>query len=406
METFDYAAVDTSGKRQTGSVAAQTARDARDILRGRRLTPIDIKLARRQSGRDFNLGQIKLDRKISHKDLTLATRQLAILIEASTPIEEALKITALQFEKSPMRQVLLDTRTRVLEGAKLSVALRAHPKGFSALYTSMVASGETSGQLGSVMNRLAIDLEAAQKIRRKILAATVYPMVLTVVALLVVVILMVLVVPKVVAQFETFGQDLPTLTKAVIGLSNWLQAYGLIAGFIIILSLFGFSQSLKKESMRLKWHGFILRIPMIGRLVRDLNTARFARTISGLMASGTPSLFAMETARHTLRNDVMRDAVGTAGLRVREGMPMSKALKQSAIFPPLVIQMVAGGEAGGDVGSMFAKSADYLEGEFESTTTVFLSLLEPLIIIVLGIIVLLIIGAIFLPILRLNTLAF
>lgn len=406
METFDYAAVDITGKRKTGSIAAQTAREARDILRGRRLTPVEITLARRQSGRDFNGGQIQLNRNIRHKDLTLATRQLAILIEAATPIEEALKITALQFEKSPMRPVLLDTRKRVLEGAKLSDALRAHPKAFSALYAAMVASGETSGQLGSVMNRLAIDLEAAQKIRRKILAATVYPIVLTVVALLVVVILMVIVVPKVVAQFDTFGQDLPRLTKVVIGLSKWLQSYGFIAGLILLFSLFGFSQSLKKDAIRLKYHEFILRIPMVGRLIRDLNTARFARTLSGLMASGTPALFAMETARHTLRNDVMRAAVGAAALRVREGVPMSQALKQTTIFPPLVIQMVAGGEAGGDVGAMFAKSADYLEGEFESTTTVFLSLLEPLIIIVLGIIVLLIIGAIFLPILRLNTLAF
>lgn len=401
VETFDYAAVDITGKRLTGSVAAHTARDARDILRNRQLTPVDVKPARTKAARSSNP-----DRKPAHKDLTLATRQLAILINASTPVEEALKVTALQFEKSSMRQTLLDVRARVLEGAKLSTALSAHPKSFSALYCAMVASGEASGRLAAVLDRLAIDLEAAQKIRRKILAATVYPIVLSVVALIVVIILMVMVVPKVVAQFETFGQELPALTKAVIAVSKGLQAYGLMMAIVIAIAILAFIQALKQDAVRIKWDGFLLRLPMIGRLLRDLNAARFARTIAGLIASGTPSLAAMETARHTLRNRVMRDAAAEAALRVREGAPISRALKQTHLFPPLVTQMVAGGEAGGDVGVMFAKSADYLEGEFESTTSVFLSLLEPLIIIALSIVVLLIIGAIFLPILRLNTLAF
>lgn len=401
METFDYAAIDGKGKRLTGSVSAVTARDARDILRAQSLTLLDLKAAKSKTASRFSY-----EPRISHKDVTLATRQMAILINAATPIEEALKVTAIQFERSPMRQLLLDARSRVLEGEKMSDALAAHPKTFNGLYTSMVASGEASGRLPAVLSRLASDLEAAQKIRRKILAATIYPMVLTVVALAVVSILMIFVVPKVVAQFDSFGQDLPALTNVVIAISAWMKAFGLWALLAILIAVLVFSQALKRPSVKMKWHEFLLGLPFIGRLIRDLNAARFSRTMAGLIESGTPALTAMETARHTLRNVVMKDAVFKAAHKVREGKTMSLALRQTEVFPPLVTQMVAGGEAGGDVGQMFAKSADYLEGEFDSASTIFLSLLEPLIIIFLSLIVLLIIGAIFLPILRLNTLAF
>lgn len=401
METFDYAAIDQAGNRRSGSLSAQSARDARDILRERRLTPVSVRAARAK----LNIGGFQL-RKTSHKDITLATQQLAILVDASTPIEEALKIVAVQFDASPMRQILLDTRTKVLEGAKLSSALATHPGTFSDLFIAMVASGETTGQLAAVLARLADDLEASQKIRRKILAATIYPIVLTVVALAVVTVLMVAVVPKVVVQFESFGQELPLLTRIVIGVSAWLQSYGLLAAIVTALACVAGMLALRKPAIQYRWHKILLRLPVIGNVSRSLNAARFARTIAGLIDSGTPSLTAMETARHTLRNRVMNAALAQAAIKVREGTAMSAALRQLDVFPALVIQMVAGGEVSGDIGKMFGKAADYLEGEFESATSVFLSLLEPLIIIFLAGIVLLIIGAIFLPILRLNTMAF
>ena len=401
METFDYAAIDKSGKRLTGSLAAVSGREARDLLRGRDLTPVSIKAAKTKAASPG-----ATSKKVPHKDLTQATRQLAILIDAATPIEQAVKIVALQFEKSPMRGVLLDVRAKVLEGARLSEALRAHPKTFDDLYVALIASGEGSGRLAAVMDRLASDMEAAQKIRRKIVGATVYPVVLSVVALAVVIILMLAVVPKVVEQFDTFGQDLPGLTKAVIAISGWLKAYGLIALIAIIAGVIFINLALRSPALRLKKDALMLRLPLLGRVTRDLNAARFARTIAGLIDSGTPSLQAMETARHTLKNTVMNRAVTAAAVRVREGQALSEALRRTQVFPPLVTQMVAGGEASGDIGKMFSKSADYLESEFDAATTIFLSLLEPLIIIFLSAIVLVIIGAIFLPILRLNTMAF
>lgn len=401
METFDYIAVDQLGKRLTGSISASSAREARDVLKGRALTLTDLNAAKQKSP-----SRLQYERKISHKDLTQATRQLAILIDAATPIEEALKIAALQFEKSPMRQVILDVRARVLEGARLSDSLRSHPKTFDQLYCAMVAAGETSGKLASVLKRLASDLEAAQKVRRNILAATVYPMVLSCVAFIVVILLMVVIVPRLVVQFDSYGQELPALTRGVMAISSWLQSHGLIAGGVAVILIFITARSLKIPAWKKRWHGIVLGLPFIGSLSRDLNAARFARTMAGLIDAGTPSLTALETARHTLKNTVMRGAVDEAAIKVRGGAAISRALKTTGLFPPLVTQMVSGGEASGNVGAMFSKSADYLEGEFEAATSIFLSLLEPMIIIFLSLIILLIIGAIFLPILQLNTLAF
>ncbi len=403
MEAFDYAALDGAGKRQKGTVMASSARDARDILRARALMPVELTPSKaKKAGSDSGVGGAR----VKHKELTQATRQLAILIDAATPIEAALKVTALQFEKSAMKGTLLAIRAQVMEGLRFSDALRGQPKVFPQLYTAMVASGETSGRLPAVLNRLADDLEASQKIRRKILGATIYPIVLSVVALLVVSILLVLVVPKVVDQFDSFGQELPALTRATIWMSEWMQSYGLYALGFIGLAIYGFRSLLKSEGLRYRWDGFKLKWPILGKVTRNLNAARFARTMAGLIDSGTPALTAMETARHTLKNTVMRSAVTEACAKIREGAAVSTALRKTDVFPPLVTQMVAGGEASGDMGKMFAKSADYLEDEFDASTTVFLSLLEPMIIIFLAAIVLLIIAAIFLPILQLNTLAF
>ena len=408
MDAFDYSAIDAGGVKRSGTLMAGSAREARDLLRARALTPLDLNRSRKKA---IKAGEISNTKsfgagKIKHAELTRATRQLAILIDAATPVEDALRVTALQFEKSQMKGVLLSIRSQVVEGATLSQALRSQPQAFSDLYTAMVASGETSGRLPEVLLRLADDLEAAQAIRRKIAGATAYPMVLTAVALIVIVVLMVFVVPKVVDQFDTFGQELPALTRATIWLSEFIQNYGLIILGLFIIIGFVFRYALKNKTLRRKWDGFKLRLPLIGRLNRDVNAARFSRTMAGLVSAGTPALAAMDTAQHTLRNSVMRDAISGAVERVRSGAPMSAALKETGVFPPLVTQMVMGGEASGDMGQMFAKSADYLEDEFNAQTSVFLTLLEPAIIILLAGVVLLVVAAIFLPILQLNTLAY
>ena len=408
MDAFDYSALDVGGVKRSGTLMAGSAREARDLLRARSLTPLDLNRSRKKgvksgeiaSSNSFGSGKIK------HKELTRATRQLAILIDAATPVEDALRVTALQFEKSKMKGVLLSIRAQVVEGATLSQALRSQPQAFSDLYTAMVASGEASGRLPEVLLRLADDLESAQAIRRKIAGATAYPLVLLTVALLVIVVLMIFVVPSVVEQFDTFGQELPSLTRATIWLSEFVQNYGIVTFGLLVLGFFGFKYALKNKLIRRRWDGFKLKLPLIGRLNRDVNAARFSRTMAGLVSAGTPALAAMDTAQHTLKNTVMHEAIIGAVERVRSGAPMSAALKETNVFPPLVTQMVMGGEASGDMGKMFEKSADYLEDEFNAQTGVFLTLLEPAIIILLAGIVLLVVAAIFLPILQLNTLAY
>lgn len=407
VDAFDYSAIDASGVKRSGTLMAASAREARDQLRARALTPLDLNPSRKKTVKTGDVSnETKFGSgKIKHADLTRATRQLAVLIDAATPVEDALRVTAMQFEKSSMKGVLLSIRAQVVEGATLSQALRSQPQAFSGLYAAMVASGEAS-DLPKVLLRLADDLEAAQAIRRKIAGATAYPLVLSAVALIVIVVLMVLVVPKVIEQFDTFGERLPPLTEATIALSNFLKAYGLILLGAITALIIGFRYALKNKTILRRWDGFKLRLPLVGRLTRDVNAARFSRTMAGLISAGMPALAAMNTAQHTLKNTVMRESISGAVERVRSGAPMSAALKETDVFPPLVTQMVIGGEVSGDMGKMFAKSADYLEDEFNAQTTVFLTLLEPAIIILLAAVVLLVVAAIFLPILQLNTLAY
>lgn len=400
MNAYDFIALDSRGKRQKGTIMSPSPRDARDLLRSRQLVTIKITHSKPKDQSVSNF----IRPRIKHKNLTQATRQLSILIDAATPVEEALKITALQFKNNIVKTILLSVRSQVMEGLRLSDALKIHPTSFSELYIAMVASGETSGRLASVLSRLADDLERAQKIKQKVRGATAYPIVLSVVALTIVVVLMVSVVPKVVQQFDSFGQDLPTLTTLVIALSEWMQQWGLILLIFMCACFLLLSRLLKQVSFRLSWDKMLLALPIISKIIKDMNAARFSRTMSGLVDSGTPILTALEVSSHTLQNSIMKKAVLDAALKVSEGLTINNALHDANVFPQIVIQMIAGGEVSGDLSGMLAKSAEYLEDEFSSSTDVFLSLLEPLIIILLAGVILLIIGAIFMPILQLNTL--
>lgn len=404
MDAYDYEAVDVTGKTSRGTLMATSARAARQTLRARNLTPLNMQasVAKQTKAKTHT----QHNKKVKLRVLTQATRQLAILIHADTPVVEALKITALQFESSPMRRVLLAVRGQVLEGRRFSEALGEDTRTFSALYRSMVAAGEDTGQLSHVLERLAGDLESAQKMRQKILGATIYPIVLSVVALAVIVILMVFVVPKVVTQFASLGQELPRLTRMTIAVSEWLQMYGLWCGLGFVAVGLGFLQFLKISKVKHRIDKFILRLPYIGRLNCNMNAARFSRTMGGLLESGIPVVSALNTAKNTLKNSVMRSAVDVVTEQVRSGSTLGIALKGASVFPSLMVHMIIGGEASGDLGKMFGTSADYLEREFDSSTTIVLNLLEPLIIVLLGGVVLLIVAAIFLPILKLNTMAF
>ncbi|MEM1104546.1 MAG: type II secretion system inner membrane protein GspF [Pseudomonadota bacterium] len=413
MAAFEYVALDTGGKRTKGVITAETARLARKELLRRKLTPLQLSVSGRarragdaEGKAQGGLGSLQLGGgALPSKDVALITRQLATLIRAGSPVEEALRAVAGQAEKPALRRVMHGVRDSVTEGYRLSEALRSERKAFTPLYRSMVGADEASGDLGAVLERLADYLEKAQTMRRKITSALIYPAALAVTALSVIVALMVFVVPRVVEQFDSIGQELPGLTLAMIAISSFLRDFGLYLLIALIIGGAAGARALRNPKVRRRFDGALLATPFIGKLVRSVNAARFGRTLSTLIESGAPVLESLDAAKTTVSNTALREAVADVALAVREGGSLSAAMKKADMFPPLMVYMAASGENSGELGPMLTKSADYLEAEFESTTSVVLNLLEPAIIIAMGGIVTTIVLAILMPILKLNSMA-
>ena len=405
MAAFEYVALDPRGKRTRGVLAADTARAARRELRQRRLTLLKLDEARNARAAETSSSSAGGRGAMTPAERVLVTRQLAMLIQSGAPVEEALGAIAAQAPRRLMRRVLLELRSRVTEGHRLSDAAAQQPRAFGALFRSMAAAGEATGELGAVLSRLADLEERAQKVRQKILAAVVYPIVLTIVAAVIVTALMTFVVPRVVEQFDTLDQDLPLLTDIVIAVSEGMRSYGLIVAAGVAAGVLIFSRALAIEPVRAAVDGLVLRLPVIGGFVGVASAARFARTLGSLLQARVPALESLEAAKATVQNRVVRNAAARVAEAVRKGGGVAAAMRAEKAFPPLLVFMAASGERSGELGAMFEKGADYLEGEMETTTAVALNLLEPLIIIVMGAIVALIVLSIMLPILRLNTLA-
>ncbi len=402
MAAFEYEALDAAGRTKRGVLSADSPRLARKELRSRRLTPLKIKPAAERTAR-FSLGS--QTPRIGQKDLAAVTRQLSTLVRAAAPIEEALGAVAQQSEKQTVRASLMAVRAKVMEGRRLSDALGEEPKSFSPLYRSMVAAGEAAGDLGAVLGRLADYLEKSQALKRKVTSAMVYPAVLALVATCVVTALMVLVVPEVVEQFDALGQELPLITKIVIGVSDFLRAFGLILLIALLVAGFAVHRALAHPPVRRALDQGLLATPLVGRFTRDINAARFARTLSTLVQSGAPLLDSLRAARNTMGNVVLKEAAADIAVNVQEGASLSASMKRAGVFPPLMVYMTASGETGGELGEILGKSAEYLETEFEAASSVALSLLEPGVIVVMGLLVTMIVLAIMLPIMQFNNLA-
>jgi len=400
MPAFEYEALDASGGRRTGVISADTARMARRQLRESRLMPVKISSA--SETRTLNW---RRTRGPGVRDIMVMTRQLATMISAAAPLEEALHTIALQSDDKALRATLLAVRTSVMEGFRFADALTQQGKTFSPLYRALVGAGEISGNLGTVLERLADHLEASAKLRAKVIAALIYPLVLAAVAAIVVVILMVFVVPKVVAQFSDMGADLPLLTRALITVSDVMSSFGLPILALLMAGVAGFGWAMRRETFKHRVDGVLLNLPVIGKLLRGLYAARLARTLSTLIASGSPVIDGLSAAKSTISNLVVLDAVAKVITAVKEGASLSSAVKRTGIFPPIVVYMSAVGENTGRLNVMLEKSADHLESEFESFTQTAVGLLEPLIIVVMGGVVATIMLAILMPILQLNTLA-
>lgn len=402
MAVFDYLAADPAGRTVTGSLTAVDEATARALLSKRKLMPLELSVGRSVGGAKAKAAG--RGGKLDSRTLALTTRQLATLVTVA-PLEEALRAIALQAERPAVRNVLEGVHAGVMEGRRLSDAMSLQGQAFPPLYRAMVAAGEASGALAPILERLADGLERDQVVRGKVITALVYPAVLAVVALGVITALMMFVVPKVVDQFDSMNQTLPLLTRLVIGVSDLLRDWGWLLAVVLVLMGLVSVVALRRPAIRLKVDTAVLKLPVVGRLTRDLHGARMARTLSTMIAAGLPVLEGLTITARTVSNHALRAATVLMADAVREGGGLSAAMRRADVFPPILVHMAASGESSGRLEPMLERAADYLEREFSTFTAVMLSLLEPAIIVLMGGIVAIIVLSILLPILQINTLA-
>ena len=403
MADWSYLAIDTAGRERRGRMAAATRTDANERLAQRSLYVVKLDEAAADAADATPFFQLARN-KLTSRELTLVTRQLAEISQV-TPLEETLRLVARQSDKPHVRRIVGSVRDGVAEGRRLADAMAREPKSFPALYRATVSAGESSGTLPEILERLSGLLERQATIRSKVLSALAYPVVLAVVAMVVVVALMIFVVPKVVEQFDDVGQQLPFLTRAVMGLSALMAGWwwAILIGLVALVALGWWL--LKDEGNRLAFDTWVLKVPLIGRLIRDLHAARLARTLATMVASRLPILEGMRLTAQTVHNRRLKLASDNIVQSIRAGGSLSAGLREAGVFPPILVYLAAGGESAGRLDAMLARAAETLEREFDAFTAGFLSLLEPLIIIVMGVVVATIVLAILLPILQLQSLA-
>lgn len=402
MAAFSYAALDSSGKEQRGVLEADSSRQVRQMLRDRGLAPLRIEAAVkapsltgvfRSSGPTLGVAE-----------LALITRQLATLLQAAMPLEEALGAVSKQSEKPKVNKLLSSVRSKVMEGHSLASSLAEYPGAFPTLYRATVSAGEHSGHLDLVLGKLADYSENAHASRQKVMLALLYPSLLLLVAIGIVSGLMAFVVPKVVDVITGQGAELPLLTRGLIGLSYFITHWGWLALLGIGFAIAGWRYLLRNETFRLNVHRRILRLPLFGRLARGSNSARFASTLSILTSSGVPLVDALGIAAAVLSNKWLQQAVVTATQQVKEGSSLYRALDACGYFPPMMIHMIASGEASGELGNMLERVAQSQQREFDTIVATVLGIFEPMMLLVMGGAVLLIVIAILEPIFSLNQL--
>lgn len=398
MTAFRYIAVDEHGQESSGVLEADTSRAARVLLRERGLFPVEVSSV---STRDAHK---HVRRRLREAELILVSRQWATLLAAGLTIEQALAALIEQAEHETTRQTLAGIRSEVLAGHSLRAALDRYPAAFPAIYRASVAAGEKSGELANVMGMVSDYLEQRGSLRQKTLQALLYPAIVAVVAVLVVVGLMTYVVPQVVTVFQNSKQTLPFLTVAMIATSDFLRQWGGVLLIALGAAGLGVHYLLKDRTIRRSWDRTLLRLPVLGRHLRTLDATRFASTLSILAGSGVPLLAALDAGREVVGRIPLQDAIQAATERVREGQSLSRALGATRAFPPLLIHMIANGEATGRLDELLGRAARLQQQELENRTTTLTSLLEPVLLLSMGALVLLIVLAVMQPIIEINTL--
>lgn len=400
MAAFEYQALDTRGNTVKGVLEGDGERQIRAALRDRGLTPLSVDAIADQSKQTDRKWQWR--RGISNRELALITRQFATLIHAGLTIDECLNALIEQTQASKTRLILAGVRARVLEGQSLAQAMKQFPSAFPSLYHNMVDAGEQSGQLDAIMERLADYTENRQALQQKVLLAFIYPALVVLVAFTAVTGLMIYVVPQVTRVFVNTGQTLPVLTSTLIAVSEFIRSSGLISLVIIAVIVFGFIMLLRQPAARYRWHLFLLDMPLIGHLIRDVNAARITHTLGILTNSGIPLLDALQSSIDIPNNLPMRKAMESAYKSVREGGNLSQSLSRSKLFPPMIIHLIASGEATGRLDAMLHRAAETQSRELENRVSALTAFLEPVLLLIAGSIILVIVLAILMPIFEMN----
>ncbi len=402
MGAFEFVALTKAGKESRGLLEGDTPKHVRQMLRERELLPVKVtEVAQKESRRQ---GGFSLRRGLSAGELALITRQLATLTQSGLPLEEALLAVSQQNENPRAQSILLGVRSRVMEGHTLADGLSDFPQAFPELYQATVAAGEQSGYLDAVLERLAEFTESRQLLQQQVRNALIYPIALVITAVSIISFMLAYVVPKVVYIFENYDAELPLLTRIMIGTSDIIRDYWFVIIAVIVLLIVGVRQLLKNGGPRRRYHRLLLRLPVVGRLTRGINTARFTQTLSILAGSGVPILESLRIAAQVVVNMPMREAVEEASLRIREGAMISRSLAASKLFPPMMTHLISSGEASGKLEEMLGRAAINQEREVDGLIATLLGIMQPLLVIVMAGVVLLIVLAILLPIFEINNL--
>ncbi|MCL6704246.1 type II secretion system inner membrane protein GspF [Pseudomonas sp. T1.Ur] len=398
MPTFYFRAEDATGRRRKGRIEADSARHARQLLREQGLLPSEMQeVAQQRLGTTHRIGA-----RLSPAELALLTLQLSTLVQAGLPLEEALDAVAQQSQKRRIANLMFAVRSRVMEGHALAAALGQFPRAFTQLFCATVAAGERSGHLGQVLAQLAAYTQARQASRQKIQLAMVYPLILMVACMAIVGFLLGYVVPDVVKIFIDSGQPLPWLTQALIALSDGLRRHGLLLLVALVGLVGSWRWSQRRPEWQLRWHRLLLRLPLVGEVLRTMEAARFASTLAILSKSAVPLVDALHIAAQVIGNLPIRARMADVARSVREGSTLTSGLKRSGDIPPLMLHMIASGERAGELDSMLARAAEQQEASLAARIALVVSLFEPAMLVLMGGVVLLIVMAILLPILSLN----
>jgi general secretion pathway protein F len=404
VPAFRYEAVDPVGATRKGVVNADSARAARTDLRAQGLVPLVVDAITTQIDDAGQTRRRGFGDRLSTNELALFTRQLASLLEASLPLEQAFAALLEQAERPYLRDLVASIRSEVMGGSSLSDALGRHPRDFAEIYRALVSSGEQIGQLSRVLSRLADYIERRNALVQKVKLAFTYPAIVTVVAFAIVIFLLTYVVPQIVSVFANTKQKLPFLTVMMLAISDFTRNYGWMVALVLVTAWFVWRNALKNPEIKMRWHTWLLTAPVYGKFERSLNTARFASTLAITTGSGVPILRALQTSRDTLSNVAMRQQVEDATGSVREGVGLARALSAHKHFPPMLIHMIRAGEVTGELPAMLERASNAQEQDLERRALTIAGLLEPVLILAMGVVVLLIVLAVLMPIIEINQL--